>query len=512
MKSMTNHFPRTRGLRTTIVVAGAVAAGVALGALGGCSVGDGVLGRAIGWSDLAGLSADSSREVERFNVALRRESDKDGVERATAHFTDVFKRVRVGYVREVGDAELVNAALRGLDEEKGSSLRRDPGKLVEAALRAMLSSLDPHSAYLNADEYRDSFVSTRSEFGGIGIEVSAEDGLVKIIAPIEDTPAYRAGLKSGDLITQVDGEPVKGKGLMYAVNKMRGAAGSEIRLTLIRGGASFEARLTRAVIKVRSVRWEIVDDVGYIRVVRFIEKVDDNLDQAVAEVRKQLGGKLRGIVLDLRNNPGGLLEQSVTMADSFLDSGKIVTVKGRRGAGRVYEAVSGDIARGIPMVVLINGGSASAAEIVAAALQQNGRATVMGTLTFGKGSVQTVVPLPQEGAIRLTTSLYYAPSGEAIQSRGVEPDVEVIDTAAEAEKDKSKSAESAADKRRREADLPGALPAVGSVLSRRHGSVPDSRCRPVGEKQDRQLGCAVELLQAGSAHKFLAAAGARPAM
>ncbi len=506
-------FIRTRGLRSALAVAVAVAAGIALGALGGCSVGDGVLGRAIGWSDLAGLSADSSREVGRFSAALHLDSERDGVERATAHFTDVFKRVRVGYVREVGDAELVDAALRGLAEERGSSLRRDPAKLVEAALRTMLSSLDPHSAYLNAEEYRDSFVSTRSEFGGIGIEVSAEDGLVKIITPIEDTPAYRAGLKPGDLITHVDGEPVKGKGLMYAVNKMRGAPGSELRLTLVRGGASFEARLTRAVIKVRSVRWEIIDDIGYIRVVRFIEKVDDNLDQAVTEIRKQLGGRLRGIVLDLRNNPGGLLEQSVTVADSFLDSGRIVTVKGRRGAGRVYEAASGDLARGVPMVVLVNGGSASAAEIVASALQQNGRATVMGTLTFGKGSVQTVMPLPQEGAIRLTTSLYYAPSGDAIQSRGVEPDVEVIDTAAEAaEKDKTKPADGAAEKRRREADLPGALPAVGAVLPRRHGSVPDSHCRPVGEKQDRQLGCAVELLQAGSANKFLAAAAARPAM
>jgi carboxyl-terminal processing protease len=268
--------------------------------------------------------------------------------------------------------------------------------------------------------------------------------------------------------------------------------------------------LTRAVIKVRSVRWEVIGDIGYIRIVRFIEKADDNLEQAMTEIRKRLGANLRGIVLDLRNNPGGLLDQSVTMADSFLDSGKIVTVKGRRGPGRVYEAASGDIARGVPMVVLVNGGSASAAEIVAAALQQNGRATVMGTLTFGKGSVQTVVPLPQEGALRLTTSLYYAPSGESIQSRGVEPDIEVIDTAAEAEK--RKPSDGAADTRRREIDLPGALPPVGSVFSRRHGSVPDSRCRPVGEKQDRQVGCAVELLQAGSPGKFLAAAGARPAM
>lgn len=494
-----------------LVILGAVASAL-LGALGGCAAGNGSLARIVGLGEFAGLPPESTREVERFNAALRLESGDVDEPRATAHFTDVFRRVRASYVREVRDSELVDAAIRGVEEQKASSPRRDPAHLVEAGLRTMMASLDPHSAYLNADEYRDSFVSTRSEFGGIGIEVNAEDGLVKVIAPIEDTPAHRAGLKTGDLITHVDGEPVKGKGLMYAVNRMRGPPGSELRLTIQRAGASFEARLTRAVIKVRSVRWEIIDDIGYIRVVRFIEKVDDNLEQAVAEIRKRLGGRLRGVVLDLRNNPGGLLEQSVTMADSFLESGTIVTVKGRRGAGRIYEASSGDVARGIPMVVLVNGGSASAAEIVAAALQHNGRAVVMGTQTFGKGSVQTVVPLPQEGAIRLTTALYYAPSGEAIQARGVEPNIELIETAA-AEAGKGKPAtDGAAEKRRREADLPGALPAVGSVFSRRHGTVPDSRCRPVGEKEDRQVGCAVELLQAGSAGKFLAAVGARPAM
>ena len=495
-----------------LFVLGAVASAL-LGALGGCASGNGPIARMVGLGDLAGLSTESVREVERFTTAVRRETGDKDDSRVTAQFADVFKRVRASYVREVRDSELVDAALRGIEEQKGASTRRDQAFLTEAGLRSMLASLDPHSAYLNADEYRDSFVSTRSEFGGIGIEVNGEDGLVKVIAPIEDTPAYRAGLKTGDLITHVDGEPVKGKGLMYAVNKMRGPPGSELRLTLKRGDRSFEARLTRAIIKVRSVRWEVFDDIGYIRVVRFIEKVDDNIEQAMADVRKRLGNRMRGLVLDLRNNPGGLLEQSVTMADSFLETGKIVTVKGRRGAGRVYEASSGDIARGVPMVVLVNGGSASAAEIVAAALQHNGRAVVMGTQTFGKGSVQTIVPLPQEGAIRLTTALYYGPSGEAIQARGVEPNIELIETAAPGETAKDKpAADGATEKRRREADLPGAIPSVGSGSSRRHGSVPESRCRPIGEKEDRPLGCAVELLQAGSAGKFLAAVGARPAM
>lgn len=498
--------------RLWLVLLGA-GAGALLGALGGCAAGNGSLARMVGLGEFAGLPSDSRGEVERFHAVLRRESGDTDESRATSHFTDVFKRVRASYVREVRDSELIDAAIRGIEEQKSSSPRRDGTHLVEAGLRAMMAGLDPHSAYLNADEYRDSFVSTRSEFGGIGIEVNAEDGLVKVIAPIEDTPAYRAGLKTGDLITHVDGEPVKGKGLLYAVNKMRGPPGSELRLMLLRGSATFEARLTRAVIKVRSVRWEIVGDVGYIRVVRFIEKADDNLEQAVAEVRKRLGERLRGIVLDLRNNPGGLLEQSVTMADSFLESGTIVSVKGRRGAGRVYEASSGDIARGIPMVVLVNGGSASASEIVAAALQHNGRAVVMGTQTFGKGSVQTILPLAQEGAIRLTTALYYTPSGEAIQARGVEPNIELIETSPAAEAEKGKPAtDGAAEKRRREADLPGAIPALGSNLSRRYGSVSESRCRAVGEKEDRQVGCAVELLQAGSAGKFLAGAGARPAM
>lgn len=493
-----------------LVVLGAVASAL-LGALGGCAAGNGTLARMVGLGDFAGLSAETIREVERFNVALRRETGDTDDARATAQFADVFKRVRASYVREVRDSELVDAAIRGIEEQKTSSTRRDSEFLAEAGLRTMLTSLDPHSAYLNADEYRDSSVSTRSEFGGIGIEVNAEDGLVKVVAPIEDTPAYRAGLKTGDLITHVDGEPVKGKSLMYAVNKMRGPPGSELRLMLMRGGTAFEARLMRAVIKVRSVRWEVIDDIGYIRVVRFIEKVDDNLEQAMTEVRKRLGDRLRGLVLDLRNNPGGLLDQSVTMADSFLDSGTIVTVKSRRGSGRVYQASSGDIARGVPMVVLVNGGSASASEIVAAALQHNGRAVVMGTQTFGKGSVQTVVPLPQEGAIRLTTSLYYAPSGEAIQARGVEPNVELIEAAVPPAADTSKPTTNiAAESRRREADLPGAIAAVGSGLARRHGSVPDSRCRPVGEKKDRQVGCAVELLQAGSTGKFLATIGARP--
>ncbi len=503
---------RRRLFPTFLPAALGVAVGLVLGALGGCAGG----GSAIPWlrqGEYASLPSESSRELDRFNAVLRREAGGIENTRAETHFRDAFKRVRISYVREVRDADMIDSAIRGVEEQKSAAPRPDPFLLAESGLRKMLATLDPHSAYLNADEFRDSFVSTRSEFGGIGIEISAENDMVKVVAPIEDTPAYRAGLKAGDLITHVDGESVKGKGLMYAVNKMRGPSGSEIRLGLLRGGAAFEARLIRAVIKVRSVRTEIIDDIGYIRITRFIEKVDDSLEQAVADIRRRLGGKMRGLVLDLRNNPGGLLEQSVTIADSFLDSGVIVTVKGQRGSGRVYEASRGDLARGLPMVVLINNGSASASEIVASALQYHGRAVVMGSQSFGKGSVQTVAPLPLEGALRLTTSLYYAPSGETIQAYGVEPDIELIESpespAASVPPDGGKPPVAAP---RREADLPGALPQPGRLSARTHESVPDSRCRPAGEKNDRQLGCAVELLRAGSAGKFLAAVGIRSSM
>ncbi|MBM3565415.1 MAG: S41 family peptidase [Alphaproteobacteria bacterium] len=486
-----------------------LAAGILLGGLGGCAASGGA---GLSWlhaGDRTALSPESRRELDRFNAVLRRESDGRTDVRAENHFADAFRRIQVSYVRQVGSAEMIDAAIRGVEEQRQTSPRPDSFRLAEAGLRTMAAGLDPHSAYLNAEEFRDSLVSTRSEFGGIGIEISAEDGLVKVVAPIEDTPASRAGIKAGDLVTHINGESIKDKGLMYAVNKMRGPSGSEIRLTILRTGTSFEARLTRATIKVRSVRMEIIDDVGYIRVTRFIEKVDESLEESVAEVQRKLGARLRGIVLDLRNNPGGLLEQSVEIADHFLDSGEIVTVKGQRGEGRRYEAARGDLARGIPMVVLINVGSASASEIVASALQHHKRAVIMGSQSFGKGSVQTVAPLPMEGALRLTTSLYYSPSGETIQARGVEPDIELIDsTEAAAMPGKEKDAKPP---RRREADLPGAIQPRISAAAHGHGVVSDDRCRPAGEKKDRQIGCAIDLLHAGSPGKFLAAMGAKPA-
>jgi len=269
-------------------------------------------------------------------------------------------------------------------------------------------------------------VQTRGEFGGLGIEVSMENGLVKVVSPIDDTPAARAGLKPGDLITQLDGQPIQGMTLPQAVEKMRGPINSDIRLTIQRKGRDpFDVKLTRATIRIQSVRSHIVgDDIGYIRITSFNEQTDVGLSNAMKYIKQQAGNKLRGIVLDLRNNPGGLLDQAVAVSGDFIDKGEIVSTRGRTADdAQRYDAHSGDIAAGLPMAVLINGGSASASEIVAGALQDHHRAILLGTRSFGKGSVQTIIPLPGHGAMRLTTARYYTPSGRSIQAKGIEPDI-----------------------------------------------------------------------------------------
>ncbi|MFQ5764881.1 MAG: S41 family peptidase, partial [Rhodospirillales bacterium] len=302
-----------------------------------------------------------------------------------------------------------------------------------------------------------------------------------------------------DLITHVDGEPIKGKTLIEAVRRMRGRPGTDIRLTMRRDGRpDFDVVLTRAVIKIRAVRWHIEGDIGYVRVARFTEKMESGLAAAIADIHEKLGRRLAGVVLDLRNNPGGLLDQSLLLADAFLEKGEIVSVRGRNPSrARSHKAEPGDLIEGVPMVVLVNAGSASASEIVASALQHHGRAVLMGTRSFGKGSVQTILPMPVEGGLRLTTALYYAPSGETIQARGVEPDI-ILHPAKESEQ-------------RRESDLPGALPAVGnSGAAMGHPTVPEEACPAVGEPEDRALGCALALLHAGSAKNFLAMMKQRP--
>ncbi|CAO3407531.1 S41 family peptidase [Azospirillum largimobile] len=344
-------------------------------------------------------------------------------------FGDVFERVRAEYVEQVTDEQLIESAING-----------------------MLTSLDPHSSYLNKKSFQDMQVQTRGEFGGLGIEVTMENGLVKVVSPIDDTPAFRAGLQPGDLIVQLNGEAVMGLSLNEAVEKMRGPVGSELKVTVRRGeaGEPFTVSLTRAVIKVQSVRYRAEGDIGYIRVTSFNEQTQSGLEKAISSLQQQLGDKLKGFVLDLRNNPGGLLDQAVSVSDTFLDKGEIVSTRGRRAEeGTRFNAKAGDLIKNLPMVVLINGGSASASEIVAGALQDHKRAIIMGTQTFGKGSVQTIIPLPGHGAMRLTTARYYTPSGRSIQQLGITPDIEVHVARVE---DLDKNVV-----RRRESDLKGAL-------------------------------------------------------
>ena len=319
-------------------------------------------------------------------------------------FGDVFERVRSDYVEQPTDEEMIEAAITG-----------------------MLAALDPHSAYLNAKNFREMQVNTKGEFGGLGIQVTMESGYVKVISPIDDTPAHRAGIKPADIITHLDGETVQGMTLNQAVDKMRGKIGSDIKLTIVRaGGKPFDVTLTRAVIKITSVRSKVEDKIAYIRITSFNEQTDKGLKAEMAELHKKLGKEIQGVVLDLRNNPGGLLDQAVAVADAFLDKGEIVSTRSRKAEDtQRFNARPGDIANGLPMVVLINGGSASASEIVAGALQDHRRAVLLGTKSFGKGSVQTIMPLPGHGAMRLTTARYYTPSGHSIQAKGIQPGIVV---------------------------------------------------------------------------------------
>lgn len=319
-------------------------------------------------------------------------------------FGDVFDKVKRDYVEEVEDKALIEAAING-----------------------MLSSLDPHSSYLNEKEFDEMRIQTRGEFGGLGIEVTMENGLVKVVSPIDDTPAHEAGLHSGDYISRIDGEAVMGTTLSEAVEKMRGKPGTKIELTVLRDGVNDPLifNIKRAIIKIKSVRGRAEDDVAYIRITSFSEQTAQSLEKELERVKAEIGDKFKGLVIDLRNNPGGLLDQAIEVSDLFLDRGEVVSTGGRvPDSNKRYNATKGDILEGKPIVVLINGGSASASEIVAGALQDHHRAIVVGTKSFGKGSVQTVIPLSaSNGAMRLTTSRYFTPSGRSIQAEGIAPDI-----------------------------------------------------------------------------------------
>lgn len=319
-------------------------------------------------------------------------------------FGEVFQRVRTDYVEPVKDSDLIENAING-----------------------MLTSLDPHSSYLSEKNFKEMQVQTKGEFGGLGIEVTMETGLVKVVSPIDDTPAFKAGVHAGDYITHIDDEPVMGMTLSEAVDKMRGPVDSTVKITIAREGETepLDKIIKRAVIKIQSARSKRFDDIAYLRVSSFNEQTFDKMKEEFEKQQKAIG-KVRGIVLDLRNNPGGLLDQAIAVSDAFLNQGEIVSTRGRDPEQtKRYSARPGDITNGVPIVVLINNGSASAAEIVSGALQDQKRAIIMGTKSFGKGSVQTVIPLPEHGAMRLTTSRYFTPSGHSIQAKGITPDIEV---------------------------------------------------------------------------------------
>lgn len=381
-------------------------------------------------------------------------------------FAEVMDRIRAAYVEPVSDKTLLENAIKG-----------------------MLSNLDPHSAYLEPQAYLELQESTSGEFGGLGIEVGLEDGFIKVVSPIDDTPASTAGIQPGDLIVKIDGQPTKGLSMMEAVEKMRGKAGSKIELTLVRdGGRPFDLTLTRAVIKVRSVKSQMLEDgYGYLRISQFQVNTGEEVGKALNKLRQENGNrKLRGLVMDLRNNPGGVLQAAVEVADHFLKNGLIVYTKGRLANSELrFNADPADASEGVPLVVLINGGSASASEIVAGALQDHKRAVLMGTDSFGKGSVQTVLPLNNDRALKLTTALYFTPSGRSIQAQGIIPDIEV----ARAKLTREQDAEGI-----KEADLQGHLGNGNGGAERpsKSGKTPAGQ-RP--QDDDYQLSQALNLLK-----------------
>lgn len=378
-------------------------------------------------------------------------------------FGDVFDKVRADYVE-----------------------KPDEQKLVESAINGMLTSLDPHSSYLDAKGFKDMRTQTEGKFGGLGIEVTQEDGLVKVVTPIDDTPASRAGIMSGDLIAAIDDETVQGMTLNQAVDKMRGVINTSVKLTILRGKdkAKVEVKLVRAEIHIKSVRTRKQDDdIAYIRISQFNEETVEGLKNAISKAQQDIpSDKFKGYILDLRNNPGGLLDQSIQVVNAFMDKGEIVSTRGRNAdETQRYNARIGDLSKGKPVVVLINGGSASASEIVAGALQDHKRATLIGTRSFGKGSVQTIIPLGgANGALRLTTARYYTPSGRSIQAKGIDPDMQILQEVPDELKGK--------DDTKGEASLKGHLKNGDDEKSGSQAYVPPD------EKKDKQLIAAVELL------------------
>ena len=380
-------------------------------------------------------------------------------------FAEVMDRIKAAYVEPVDDKTLLENAIKG-----------------------MLSNLDPHSAYLGPEDFAELQESTSGEFGGLGIEVGTEDGNIKIVSPIDDTPASKAGIQAGDFIVKINGQPTRGLSMTEAVDKMRGKIGQKITLTLVRsGGTPFDVTLTRANIQVKSVKAQLLEDgYGYIRITQFQVKTGEEVASALSKLRRENGNKrLKGIILDLRNNPGGVLQSAVEVVDHFITKGLIVYTKGRIANSELrFSATGKDLSEGVPLVVLINGGSASASEIVAGALQDQKRGVVMGTTSFGKGSVQTVLPLNNDRALKITTALYFTPNGRSIQAQGIVPDIEVSRAKITREQDTEYY---------KEADLQGHLGNGNGGADRPTGSSP--KAKPMPQDDDFQLSQALSLLK-----------------
>ena len=385
-----------------------------------------------------GPEAQAAADQLASNISSSRSLRGAGPDKArpdVALFARVFDRVRVDYVRQVDQEMLLAAATGALQDVTPPKGETTDDWLVETAIKGMLQSLDPYSAYLPRDAYGAVKDSMRGQFGGLGIQISTpkEGGGVEVVTPLDDTPAAKAGIRAGDRITHVEKQSILDMSLGDVVRLLRGPVGSSVELTVRRGADQvLEFNITRAMIRVEAVKWRLEDDFGYLRITGFTDKTAEEVDAAVREIRKHLGGRMAGLIIDLRNNPGGLLIESVAVSDAFIDDGDIVTTRGRNSTQR-YAARYGDIVAGLPIVALVNGGSASAAEILAGALQDHGRATLIGSKTFGKGTVQTVIPMGQGTALKLTTAHYYTPSGNSVEG-GIAPDV-VIEASQDSDED-----------------------------------------------------------------------------
>ena len=448
-------------------------------------------------SMLVSLAAGASDIPATLQSAYERfanKTDHPALELGHKFIGSALDLIRRNHAFETNDENLVSSAIKKL-ESSNLKVGKEPPKLVaRLAVEAMLNTLDPHSGYFTPEAYKQFRGRTKGTFGGLGMEVTLdkETSLIKVIAPIDSTPAARAGILAGDLISHLDGSPLKGLALRKAVRKMRGKPGSKIKLTIIRNSNEpFDVAIVRAIIRCVPVKALLIGKSGYIRITRFNRRTNGAVRRAIQNIQVKLGEDLQGIVLDLRNNPGGLLNQSISVAGAFLDGENVVSSRGRRnGSTREMDDEDGDLLNAARVIVLINEGSASASEIVAGALQDHGRAVIMGTRSFGKGSVQTIFDMKEHGALKITTAMYYLPKGRLIQKHGLTPDIRI--------------APEKKNKQRREADFKLALKSDGHKVDIPKHEIKEALCPVAGkEKKDRILGCALLYLKSKDTNSFL---------